>query len=89
MSIKYQVELCLNSLDADTFFTTQSPHPFCIAVGDEIAGDAIPALERNESVKLNDRQRLVVKALRHYLFTSDGSLPARNLRLMVSCDPVS
>jgi hypothetical protein len=87
MTIKYQIELSLDTLDADPFFTTQSPHPFAVSVGDEVDGDVVADLKRNEDVDVGSDERLVVQAIRHFLFSSDGSLPARNLRVAISRCP--
>lgn len=86
----FRIELCYDSLDCDPFFTTESTHPWSIAVGDQIDGDPKSDLQRNERITLARDQRLVVVAIRHYLFANPSrKLPARNLRIAVSLRQVS
>ena len=83
----YQIEVSEGTLDNDPFFSTQSPHPFSISVGDEIAGDARVRLQNLQPltgpIRVVGPIRIVVVAVRHDLFFSTGTLPTRNLRVAV------
>jgi hypothetical protein len=81
-NIKFQIEICNGSLNNDPFFVTQSPFPFNVSVGDEIAGDALGQLQ-NEIGQSLEEGMLKVHAVRQYFFKSDGEMAARNLRIAV------
>ena len=81
-NIKFQIELSHGSLERDPFFMTQSPFPFAVSVGDEISGDALLGFQRALGADVKE-DGLRVTAVRHYLFSSDGTTAARNIRLAV------
>ncbi len=88
MNPTYRVDLCLGSLDSEPFFSIESPHPFCVSVGDEIEGDFLERLGANEGITVSNEHRLVIRAVRHYLYGTDGSgIPGRKIRVAVALLP--
>ena len=87
MNLSYNLEVSLDDIQHDPFFSTQSPHPWVVSAGDEISSDVVFDYRRHTGSKLREDQRLVVTAVLHYLFKTDGTLPGRNCRIAVSVQP--